>query len=479
MNRYIIPRQRGESVWLSTGSKKCRLKSHASRRRGLSSILAIFFVSLFSVLAISFFSMANINLTMADNHNKMVQAQAASESGLAYAGFLIGSYINDEQPYTSEQALSQSELMDLFAIFSDYSSFLLDGSLAIDLNEVGELTDFCEEGITGQQFSIPVIHINQNQQSQFSLQFRQYTDTPEYIEVVSTGLANEIQRRARLNHNIIKDDPGLFDFALFARDNLTFHNGVSLNGFNFADGDDPLQVGTNGIDPGNITLKNSASIDGDVIVGAGGSPDEVIDLASGAEITGDSSAMQEEWEPPAVEVPTTLFNSTSLGSIEDPTTITSSGKYDSIDLGNSETIRIEGEVELYITGDIELGNSSSIEIAEGGKLTLFLGGDLELKNSADINNLTQDSTNLIIMGLDTCESIILKNSSNLYASIYAPDADVDFRNSADFYGAVVSQSFMQHNSADFHYDANLREVTPVGTTATISIMCDGNSYVEF
>ncbi|MBN2376151.1 MAG: hypothetical protein JXD22_07115 [Sedimentisphaerales bacterium] len=416
---------------------------------------------------------------MSDNHQKMAQAQAASESGLAYAGYLIRSYINDEEPTTSSHTLSQSELTDLFDIFWDYSSYVLDSSPAIDFNEVGQIVSFSEDGLTGREFTIPLIQLNQNQLSRFTLQFRQYDDTPEDIEVLSTGLADSIQRRTRLNNNIISNIPALFDFALFARDDLTLHNGVTINGFNFDAGDDPLQVGTNGIDPGNITLNNSASIDGNVIVGAGGKPDDVIQLASGAEITGDSSALQEEWEPPTVEVPTTLYNSTSLGSIEDPTTITSSGKYDSINLGNSETVTIEGEVTLYITGNIDLGNSSSIEIAEGGKLTLFLGGDLELKNGADINNLTQDATNFMIMGLDTCESIILKNSSNLYASIYASDADVDFRNSSDFYGAVVGNSFIQHNSAGFHYDANLRDVTPIGTTASISILCDGNSYVEF
>lgn len=475
---HIEPQGRDESVWLSPGDKQNRAKSYSFHRRGFSSILAVIFVSLFSVLGISFFSMTNINLNMADNHYRAAQAQAAAESGLAYAGHLIGSYIREESPYTFDQTLSQSAMTVLFTAFSDHAAVLLDGSPAIAEGEVGGLADFSENGLTGIQFSVPVIRINQNQECRFCLQFRQYADTPESIEITSTGTANNIQRVVRLSHNIVKDDPSLFDFALFARDDLTFHNAVTLDGFNLDVDDDPLQVGTNGTDSGDIVLKNSATIEGDVIVGAGVSPEDVIQLETGANITGDTYAMQEEWDPPIVQVPDTLNNSISLGTINDPTTVTTSSKYDSINLGHSETLRIEGEVELYIVGDIDLGNSAALEIAPGGKLTLFLGGKLDLKNGANLNNLTQDAENLMILGLDTCENVTLKNGTETYASIFATNAEVDFNNSAAFYGAVAAKNFDQANSMDFHYDAALREVNPVGVSASISIVSDGNSYEE-
>ena len=475
---HIEPQGRDEFVLLLPGDKQSRAKSLSCHRRGFSSILAVIFVSLFSVLGISFFSMTNINLTMADNHYRTAQAQAAAESGLAYAGYLIGSYIREESPYTFDQTLSQSAMTVLFTAFSDYAAVLLDGSPAIAEGEVGGLADFSEDGLTGIQFSVPVIRINQNQECRFCLQFRQYADTPESIEITSTGTANNIQRVIRLSHNIVKDDPSLFDFALFARDDLTFHNAVTLDGFNLEVDDDPLQVGTNGTDSGDIALKNSAGVEGDVIVGAGVSPEDVIQLGAGSNITGDTYSMQEEWEPPIVQVPDTLNDSVSLGTINDATTITSSGKYDSINLGHSETVRIEGDVELYIVGDVDLGNSAALEIAPGGQLTLFLGGNLYLKNTAELNNLTQDAENLIILGLDTCETVTLKNGSETYASIYTPDAHVDFNNSADFYGAVAAESFDQANDAGFHYDADLREVNPVGVSASISIVSDGNSYEE-
>ncbi|MCF7957565.1 MAG: hypothetical protein K9M57_03855 [Phycisphaerae bacterium] len=473
----------GKFVWgahvnKSGRNKYSHVKSQMPHRRGLVSVLAIFFIILFSVLAISISSVTNTNLMMADNHAKVAQAQAASESGLAYARCLLHNYIHETKPHTFQQSLSASEMTGLFTGLASYAALMLDGSAAIDNARVAGLTSFRENGLTGQQFSIPVIQMGASQESQFSLQFRQYTHDLESIEVKSTGGANTIQRRVQLNYSIVKGTPGLFDFALFAREDLLFNNGVTLDGFNFEADDPPLQAGTNGINSGSIDLRNSASILGDVVVGVGGDPDIAIQLSNGANITGETSVMQEEWEPPLVQVPHALSTRGSSGVLNNTTTINANGKYDSIDLGNRETVRIEGEVELYITGDINLGNAAAIEIAPNAKLTLFLGGNLVLSNGAELNNLTQEVENFMILGLDTCENVILKNSATTYASIYTPNADVDFRNSADAYGAVVSKSFRQHNSAGFHYDADLRESSPVGVSASISLLCDGNSFME-
>jgi len=478
-SRPIKHKKLDESVRLLPGARQNGNIGRSFHRGGFVSVLAIFFIVLFLALAMALTSMTGNNLKMSDNHSKMVQAQADADSGLAYAGYLLQRYIHEDKPDHLEQDLTSLSMPELFSDFADYASYVLDSSPAIDQESVEEITDFNEDGLTGQQFSIPVIEISQEQGSQFSLQFRQYDDTPESFEVICTGGKDDIQRIVGLNFSIIQSAPSIFDFALFAREDLMFNNGVTLDGYNFEAGDAPLQAGTNGTDAGSIDLKNSASIDGNVMVGIGGDPDSVVSLANGASITGTTSAMQSEWEPPEVTVPDALENSGSLGTIRNNTTISSDGKYDGIDLGRRETVRIEGDVTLYITGDIDLGNSATLEVAPNSKLTLFLGGDLELKNSAELNNLTQEVSNLMVLGLETCESVIMKNSSTTYASIYTPDADVDFRNSAEAYGAVVSKSFRQHNSAGFHYDAKLREVNPLEVKADVSIACDGNSYMEF
>jgi choice-of-anchor A domain-containing protein len=106
-----------------------------------------------------------------------------------------------------------------------------------------------------------------------------------------------------------------------------------------------------------------------------------------------------------------------------------------------------------------LKNDADLLINEDASLTLYLGGNFEGKNSSDINNENKLPKNLKIYGLDGCESMVFKNSSDFYGTIYAPNAHVEMKNSADVYGSVIAESFDQKNSADFFYDASLRDAS--------------------
>jgi hypothetical protein len=163
-------------------------------------------------------------------------------------------------------------------------------------------------------------------------------------------------------------------------------------------------------------------------------------------------------------VPDNLLSSPSQGVITSPTTITTSAKYDSINLGNSEIITIDGSVTLYVVGDVILDNSAEIQIVEpqtnpNASLVLYLGGNIIMQNGGTINNLAKNPTILKIYALDSCTSISFKNSGNFYGAIYAPAADVHQYNSVQMYGAIVANNFRQDVNADFYYDASLRDVS--------------------
>ena len=219
------------------------------------------------------------------------------------------------------------------------------------------------------------------------------------------------------------------------------------------------------MDAGAIQLANGVTVNGDIVVGMGGDPDVVID-ATWATITGDTYSMTEFYELSSVVVPEQLEVLPSGGTITGDTTITDSAKYDSINLGNSKIITIDGPVSLYVVGDVILKNSAELQIVDAttnpdAYLILYLGGEVDVKNNGNINNLSADASSFQLYGLDTCESISLKNASDLYGTIYAPNANVEMNNSANLYGAVVADSFVQHNSATFNYDASLRDVSTI------------------
>ncbi len=273
--------------------------------------------------------------------------------------------------------------------------------------------------------------------------------------IQSTGNSNQAQRTVSCTLQL----QGPFEAAIFTKQYLYMKNGATVDWYNYDADDRDMQIGTNSTEPSSVVLKNTSIVNGDIAVGMGGNPDDVI-VDNGATITGETFALTQIYELPLVTVPESLESSPSLGTINDSnTTITSSAKYNSIDLGNSETVTISGDVTLYITGDITLGNSAELQIGESASLILYLGGDFEGKNSSLVNNETHDPQKLKIYGLDNCETIQFKNSADFYGAIYAPNADVIMHNSGNVYGAVAAKNFEQKNSAIFNYDASLRDVS--------------------
>jgi choice-of-anchor A domain-containing protein len=253
---------------------------------------------------------------------------------------------------------------------------------------------------------------------------------------------------------------GLFEYALFGDQYVHLKNGGTLICYNCNIDDKNLQVGTNSILADSLDIKSGAIVNGDAVIGVGGEPDVVISDTSGG-IKGNTYIMPKEHELPQITVPESLASLPSGGTINSNKTISSSAKYDKIDLGNSKIITIDGEVSLYIIGDITLDNSAELRITDANdvSLALFVGGNIEIKNSGVINNLSEDATKLKIYGLESCQSLILKNGSDFYGAIYAPNADVVMMNSGDMFGSVIAKSVDQRNSSTFHYDVSLREVS--------------------
>ena len=277
--------------------------------------------------------------------------------------------------------------------------------------------------------------------------------------VEATGRAGSVERTVRTTLPL----QGPFEYAIFTKASVGLKNGGVVDWYNYDDDDETFAVGTNTTKKDSIKLSNHATIEGDIVVGYGGVPDVVVDLKKGATVTGEIYPLTGSYSLLPVTVPENLQLMPSQGVLKGSEEINKSAKYDKIDLKKGETVTINGSVSLYVIGDVKLGNSAQLQVVDqatnpNASLTLFLGGDFEGKKGSDINNRTKNAKKLKIYGLNSCEKIVFKNSSDFYGAICAPDADVTFHNSANAFGAVVGQNFEQKNSAAFYYDASLREV---------------------
>ncbi|UCE98916.1 MAG: hypothetical protein JSV82_06940 [Planctomycetota bacterium] len=284
------------------------------------------------------------------------------------------------------------------------------------------------------------------------------TDDDNVYNIESIGSSGMAKRKVNCSLKL----EGLFEYAIFVQDNLTLQNGTTVDMRN-ADPEDPvLKIGTNSIEEAVIFAKDGVTIDGDVVVGYGGDPEVVIDSVKEVTITGDAYAAPVEEVLPSVKVPAWLGALPSQGTLSGDTTITTSAKYDSINLNNGEILTINGAVSIYVTGNVTIDNSAQILIADANtnpdaSLTMFLKGNLASQNKGVINNSSLDPRKLKVYGLDTCQDIAFKTQSVFYGEIYAPYADVRVYNYVEFYGSVIAGSFLQDVYANFHYDALLRQ----------------------
>jgi hypothetical protein len=253
-----------------------------------------------------------------------------------------------------------------------------------------------------------------------------------------------------------------FEYAMFGKSLVDIRNSFATDSYNSDSGTyaatnltDEGDVGSNG----NIIIANGALVGGDVSSATLGGTD----VHWGATVTGTVSDTAPEQDVPGV--PQDQFDWAEANSAA-LTGISGSYTYDPVTKSIVSTGSVELSDGVYYFSDITLKNSASLTITPGASVTVYVTGDIELKNSSEMNS-GGDPASLVIYSQG---DFILKNSGDVAAVFYSPDGTADLRNSGEFYGSVVADDIICHNSARFHYDRTLGsiELDDVGDLAVIA-----------
>ena len=275
--------------------------------------------------------------------------------------------------------------------------------------------------------------------------------------VEATGNALESEKKVYCDLRLMTP----FESALFVQENLILKPGTHVQGYNSLDSGDTdvdLQIGTNDITEDSIVLGSGVVVDGDVVVGLGGDVETVIQDQGAT--TGDRYPITSEAIFPVVTVPSLPDKGGVISAHGTTVTIgpADSGEYDGIDLKNAANPGVlevsGGDVVLYITEDIDLGQSCEIIIDEGSSLVLYLEGDLIGDNDAGVNNMNVPA-NFKLYGVGESQSIDLKAKSDFVGAVYAPNADITIYSNGDLYGSFIGSSFEMKSSSNFYYDEAL------------------------
>jgi len=281
----------------------------------------------------------------------------------------------------------------------------------------------------------------------------------------SVGKADQAQRTVYATLGL----RGLFEHAILTKGSLVLKSGTVIDGYNSGDPLDTdfnVDIGTQSTADSMVVLNSGVTVKGDVLVGLGGNPDTVIkDLGA---TTGDQLGGTEKDPLPLVTPPTLTDMMIGIEAKGKTVTITpaENGQYSNIDLASSSDVGIleidKGDVVLYITGNIELGNSCEIIVKDKSSLTIYLDGDIVSGNGSSIGteNPSKDALTIQLYGTGEGEqNFDIKAKNEWTGVIYAPNANIDLYANGDAYGAIVADSFEFKSGGNYYYDEALREVS--------------------
>ena len=290
-------------------------------------------------------------------------------------------------------------------------------------------------------------------------------DLTNCYSVKSVGRANQAERTVYATLGL----EGLFEYAILTKERLILKPDTLIDGYNSEDPldtDFDVEISTQSTADSSVILNSGVTVEGDITVGVGGDPDTVI-KDMGAK-TGDRIGGIIE-EPLPLISPPALPNMGADITAKGETVILNpgdSGQYGDIVVSKGDKAGVleisGGDVVLYLTGDIDLGESCELVVKDGSSLTIYIDGDIHCRTNSAINAEypPEEPSKFQIYGTsEVQQSFDIKAKHDWSGTIYAPNADVILYANGDFYGSTVSNSFELKAGGNYYYDEALRTVS--------------------
>ncbi|MBI4341839.1 MAG: hypothetical protein HY599_00555 [Candidatus Omnitrophica bacterium] len=247
---------------------------------------------------------------------------------------------------------------------------------------------------------------------------------------------------------------------------------------------DHADLRTNSTDVDAVSIHQDTVINGDVIVGAGGTPSVVINNAG--TITGDQTAAGSNLALDPITVPPGSPCGSSLTVLDGQTVTLDVGSFchSSVSIGDGGRLILNGDGQITLgdsaATDLNIPANATLEITgqvtlvteevnlthwldltgSGAKLDLYVTHSMSMEG---VINTSTDPTKLLIL-YDGTDKLTMTKDGDFYGAIYAPNAKVEFNKDGNFYGAVVAQFFYMKKDGGFHFDEALLD-TPISSNS--------------
>lgn len=242
--------------------------------------------------------------------------------------------------------------------------------------------------------------------------------------------------------------------AMFAEGWINFDKGTCTDSYNSDSGSyaatvlqEDGSIGTNG----SITGSKLVDVGGDAFTAKGGN----ITLGPGSAIHGDSSTTKDSVSLDAV--PDSEYSWAEANSAA-PLGLSGTGySYNNgnkaLTLGTGANLQLQSGV--YYFSSIDLSQSANITLAPGASVMIYVTGDIHLGQYSTINAGGAPS-DMLVFSKGT--SLQFDQGNVFNGAYYGPNAHVQYDQTTSVFGSLVANTIKLDADACFHYDRNLAKV---------------------
>jgi hypothetical protein len=240
-----------------------------------------------------------------------------------------------------------------------------------------------------------------------------------------------------------------FRYAAYGADSIVMRNTACTDSYNSDSGSYDstvlLEMGSIGTD-GEIIMANTANVYGDATTTGG-----TITLDGSATITGDTSSSEDPIDMDFADSSDYAWAETNslapsgfTGSyFYDPTT-------DALSLNNDDTLVLSDGV--YYFSSLTLGQAASLQIAPGANVEIYMTGDLTIGQFSSVNH-AGSAADLAVYSQGS--TLNLGQHTEFIGAFFGPTTSIVVENNTNIYGSLVGGSVNIENSACIHFDRSL------------------------
>lgn len=187
---------------------------HRHQRQGITAVLAMLYLVLFSALAIGFYTAANTNIAVVENDKRITQAMMAAESGMDFLRFQLAQV---EIPYGTTQAQLFSTICDSMETQLEGTGNL--GSRAISVTEdlikiPADDNEYIALDSSGMKFRATVENLGQKVR----------------VKVVGKYGDITIRRAIQMDYDLAEKASAIFDYGVASKGKITTAGASRIKG---------------------------------------------------------------------------------------------------------------------------------------------------------------------------------------------------------------------------------------------------------